>query len=172
MPCSPFVGHPQSPAARTLGLTPAAPRSASSCTGATCRPSSLTCSSSASASWCDCGCTWRGCFSDIMMALGNGVGLTYEDYLRVATSDLDSERITAARKLMWDVLNPVPFYAMVRAAMAGVAGSRASSVSLYCPWYASRLCAWVCLSVCLCVSRCVCAWMYVCVFEAHLTALC
>ena len=52
-------------------------------------------------------------YSDIMMAMGGGMGLTKEAYHRVATSDPQAARIATSRDIMWAKLLGVPFFACV-----------------------------------------------------------
>lgn len=52
-------------------------------------------------------------YSDIMMAMGGGMGLTKADYHAVATSDTQLDRIASAREIMWNKLLDMPFYAAV-----------------------------------------------------------
>jgi fucokinase len=52
-------------------------------------------------------------YSDIMMAMGGGMGLTKADYHKVATSDAQLDRIAAARDILWSSLLAMPFYACV-----------------------------------------------------------
>ena len=52
-------------------------------------------------------------YSDIMMAMGGGMGLTKDDYHKVATSDTQSARIATSRDILWAALIDMPFYACV-----------------------------------------------------------
>jgi len=52
-------------------------------------------------------------YSDIMMAMGGGMGLTKADYHKVATSDTQLDRIATARDIIWSKLIDMPFYAAV-----------------------------------------------------------
>lgn len=52
-------------------------------------------------------------YSDIMMAMGGGMGLTKEDYHKVATSDTQAARIATSRDILWAALIDMPFYACV-----------------------------------------------------------
>ena len=52
-------------------------------------------------------------YSDIMMAMGGGMGLTKEAFHRVATSDTQADRIATSRDILWARLLDVPFFACV-----------------------------------------------------------
>lgn len=52
-------------------------------------------------------------YSDMMMAMSEGLGQSFASYRDMGTSDLNPERLVAARGLMWRALSPVPFYAAI-----------------------------------------------------------
>jgi len=54
-------------------------------------------------------------YSDVMMAMGGGMGLSLEAYHKTPSSDVpaNAARLAAARDVMWSSLNAVPFYAAV-----------------------------------------------------------
>lgn len=72
------------------------------------------------------GCTYQGVesgvpplrlelYSDIMMALGHGVGYTRQEYMGSAHSGtVDDPALQRARCLLWKVLFEVPFFVEAR----------------------------------------------------------
>lgn len=51
-------------------------------------------------------------YSDIMMALGHGVGLSRDEYLGVASADTSASRVRDARLVLWSALSDTPFRAL------------------------------------------------------------
>lgn len=49
-------------------------------------------------------------YSDILMALGGGTGLSMDEYLAVDTSDPSAERIAVGRRTLWETLSATPFH--------------------------------------------------------------
>jgi len=52
-------------------------------------------------------------YSDMMLAMQDGLGQPFASYRDMGTSDLNPERLVAGRGLLWQRLSPVPFYAAV-----------------------------------------------------------
>ena len=52
-------------------------------------------------------------YSDIMMAMDKGLGLSLQQYQAVASSETRAEELRLARSVMWEQLSAAPFYAAV-----------------------------------------------------------
>ena len=53
-----------------------------------------------------------GLYSDIMLALSGGVGMSRDDYLTMRPSDPSAPRMRQARELLWDRLSGFAFNAL------------------------------------------------------------
>jgi hypothetical protein len=51
--------------------------------------------------------------SDIMLAMGGGLGKSADEYMSMASSDPDSKLMAAARAVLWSTMNTTPFYTIV-----------------------------------------------------------
>lgn len=52
-------------------------------------------------------------YSDIMLAMGYGLGRSFDAYAALPTADLNPDTTLTGRKLMWDALFSTPFHALV-----------------------------------------------------------